>query len=40
LFAKKDIKDNEEIRYDYGVKDLPWRVKGISKSLMSLLDQH
>ncbi|XP_068758091.1 uncharacterized protein [Montipora capricornis] len=27
LFATKDIAPNEELRYDYGLKDLPWRVK-------------
>lgn len=27
LFAKRDIKGGDEIRYDYGVKDLPWRAK-------------
>lgn len=25
LFAQKDIEENEEIRFDYGVADLPWR---------------
>jgi len=25
LFATKLIQPNEEIRYDYGVPDLPWR---------------
>ncbi|XP_028414258.1 N-lysine methyltransferase KMT5A-like [Dendronephthya gigantea] len=25
LFAKKKISKNEELRYDYGVKNLPWR---------------
>ncbi|CAH3186026.1 unnamed protein product, partial [Porites lobata] len=25
LFAKKDIPANTELRYDYGVSDLPWR---------------
>lgn len=30
LFALRDIKIGEELRYDYGVKDLPWRkLKGI-----------
>ena len=27
LFASKDINIGEELRYDYGVKDLPWRTK-------------
>ena len=25
LFAKEDIYPGEELRYDYGIKDLPWR---------------
>ena len=25
LYAKEDIKPGQELRYDYGVKDLPWR---------------
>jgi SET domain-containing protein len=25
LSAKRNIKKGEELRYDYGVKDLPWR---------------
>jgi len=25
LYALRDIKIGEELRYDYGVKDLPWR---------------
>ena len=29
LYALRDIKIGEELRYDYGVKDLPWRkIKG------------
>ncbi|XP_061193714.1 uncharacterized protein LOC133201942 [Saccostrea echinata] len=28
LFAKRKIKIGEEIRYDYGVPDLPWRKQG------------
>ena len=27
LFATKEILEGEEIVYDYGVKDLPWRNK-------------
>ncbi|KAJ8017380.1 Histone-lysine N-methyltransferase set-1 [Holothuria leucospilota] len=27
LFAVQDIANGEELRYDYGVKDLPWRLK-------------
>ena len=27
LFAKREINVNEEIRYDYGVNNLPWRGK-------------
>ena len=27
LFATKDIAPNTELRYDYALKDLPWRVK-------------
>lgn len=33
LYARRDIMMGEELRYDYGVKDLPWRklsIKGIS----------
>ncbi|XP_062612699.1 N-lysine methyltransferase KMT5A-like [Saccostrea cucullata] len=29
LFATRYIKPGEEIRYDYGVKDLPWRLEKI-----------
>ncbi len=25
IFANKDIQVNEELRYDYGVTDAPWR---------------
>jgi hypothetical protein len=25
IYAKRDINMGEELRYDYGVKDLPWR---------------
>ena len=25
IYAKKDINCGDELRYDYGVKDLPWR---------------
>jgi len=25
LFARKHIEEGEELRYDYGVADLPWR---------------
>ena len=29
LYALRDMKIGEELRYDYGVKDLPWRkIKG------------
>ena len=27
LFATKDINPDDEIRYDYGVRNLPWRQK-------------
>ncbi|XP_044180170.1 uncharacterized protein LOC114952155 isoform X4 [Acropora millepora] len=27
IFATRDIAPNTELRYDYGLKDLPWRVK-------------
>ena len=27
LFAVQDIQPNTELRYDYGVNDLPWRKK-------------
>ena len=31
IYAKRDLSTNEELRYDYGVKDLPWRIqKGIN----------
>ena len=26
IFASKDISDEEELRYDYGVTTLPWRL--------------
>jgi SET domain-containing protein len=28
LYAKRHIRQNEELQNDYGVKDLPWRKKG------------
>ena len=29
LYAKRNIQKHEELRYDYGLKDLPWRrIKG------------
>ena len=31
LYAHRNIEKGEELRYDYGVKDLPWRqLKGIA----------
>ena len=27
IFATKDISIGEELRYDYGIADLPWRKK-------------
>ena len=31
IYAKRNLSINEELRYDYGVKDLPWRIqKGIN----------
>ena len=27
IFAIKDIRKGEELRYDYGIADLPWRKK-------------
>lgn len=27
MFAIKDVEEGEEVRYDYGVRDLPWRKK-------------
>ena len=27
LYALREISVGEELRYDYGVKDLPWRIK-------------
>lgn len=35
LYATRKIQKNEEIRYDYGVSDLPWRNL---VSILSLLD--
>lgn len=29
LFAIRDIDIGTELRYDYGVPDLPWRTKGM-----------
>ena len=29
LFAAQNIEPNTELRYDYGVPDLPWRKKGV-----------
>lgn len=40
LYALRDIIIGEELRYDYGVKDLPWRslrAEGIVKVLMVAL---
>lgn len=31
LFARRFIKAGEEIRYDYGVKNLPWRCKKVKR---------
>lgn len=31
LFASRDLKNGGEIRYDYGVPDLPWRKKAHSR---------
>ncbi|KAJ8043558.1 hypothetical protein HOLleu_10701 [Holothuria leucospilota] len=31
LFALKDIYPESELRFDYGVKNLPWRKKSSSK---------
>ena len=33
LFAIRDITINEELRYDYGINDLPWRKKVISTTV-------
>ena len=33
LFATRDITINEELRYDYGLNDLPWRKKVISTTV-------
>ncbi len=38
LFAKEDINPGEELRYDYGIKDLPWRkFKGMPELYLGLL---
>lgn len=38
LCAIKNIEKGEELRYDYGVKDLPWRqLKGIVTQLLITL---
>ena len=34
LFALRDIGLNEEISYDYGIDDLPWRMKVCMTSSM------
>ena len=34
IFATKDINIGEELRYDYGIADLPWRKK------VSILHKH
>lgn len=31
LFARRFINAGEEIKYDYGVKNLPWRCKEVNK---------
>ncbi len=37
LFAKEDINPGKELRYDYGIKDLPWRkFKGMPKLYLGL----
>ena len=33
LIAKNNIVNNEELRYDYGDKDLPWRNKVFTSAL-------
>ena len=38
LFASKNINVGEELRYDYGVKDLPWRTKVGLEKASHLLD--
>lgn len=35
LFALVDIKENEELRYDYGCKDVPWRKVLIKQNVLS-----
>ncbi|KAJ8046142.1 hypothetical protein HOLleu_04718 [Holothuria leucospilota] len=38
LFARRDIGEGEELRYDYGVDDLPWRqVRSLVKSVKIML---
>ena len=33
LFAIRDITINEELRYDYGINDLPWRKEVLSTTV-------
>lgn len=34
LFARRFINAGEEIKYDYGVKNLPWRCKEVNKCVL------
>lgn len=38
IFALKDIQSGDELRYDYGIADLPWRKKVKRFFLFTLLD--
>lgn len=38
IFALKDIQSGDELRYDYGIADLPWRKKVKRFFLFTLYD--
>jgi SET domain-containing protein len=40
LFSTRDIKSGEELRYDYGVDNLPWRNKVKLNFLSKFLEQN
>ena len=37
IYALKDLESNTELRYDYGVNDLPWRGKKVRGIYIGLL---